>query len=99
MLVLSRAVGEAVLIGGLKVVTVEKVGPDFVEIRITELARDPNPPVWLSLHNNQFVEIMPDVQVGLLHLRTDSPRARLGFVLPREVPIHRKEIWDSIHGS
>jgi sRNA-binding carbon storage regulator CsrA len=99
MVVLSRAVGEAVVIGALKVVTLQELGRDFVKLYITELASDPPPPVSLTLRKNESVEVMPDVHVALIDLRISRPRARLGFVLPLDVPIHRKEVLDSIQGS
>jgi sRNA-binding carbon storage regulator CsrA len=99
MVVVSRAVGEAVVIGDLKVVAVENIERDFVEICITERASGLTPPVSLTLRKNQSMEIMPDVHVALIDVRTTRPRARLGFVLPLDVPIHRKEVLDSSQGS
>ncbi len=52
----------------------------------------------LSRRTNEEVEIGDDITVVVLSIQGD--RVRLGFNAPREVPIHRKEVADSIrrHG-
>jgi carbon storage regulator len=49
----------------------------------------------LSRKKNESVFI-GDVTVTVVEIRGD--RVRLGIVAPKEVPVHRQEICDAIHG-
>ncbi len=36
-------------------------------------------------------------QITLTVLAIEGDRVKLGIQAPREIPIHRKEVWDAIH--
>lgn len=50
----------------------------------------------LSRKKNQQIVIGDDVTVTVVEIRGD--KVRLGIVAPKEVPVHRKEVYDKIHG-
>jgi carbon storage regulator len=50
----------------------------------------------LSRKKNESIVINGDITVTLIDIR--GGKVRLGIVAPKEVPIHRQEIFDAIHG-
>jgi carbon storage regulator len=51
----------------------------------------------LSRKKNESIVINNDVVVTVVEIRGD--KVRLGIVAPKEVPVHRQEVYDAIHGS
>jgi carbon storage regulator CsrA len=51
----------------------------------------------LSRKRNESVVIGDGVTVTVLEIRCD--RARLGIVCPREMSVHRQEVWAAIRGA
>jgi carbon storage regulator CsrA len=47
-----------------------------------------------ALTVNEALAIAPDISVKLLDLRNET--ARLGFSIPRNLSLHRQEVWDAI---
>jgi len=37
------------------------------------------------------------IEVTVVEIRGD--KVRLGFTAPKEVPVHRREVYDAIHGN
>ncbi len=50
----------------------------------------------LSRKKNESIVINGDIIVTIVEIRGD--KVRLGIVAPKEVPVHRKEVYDQIHG-
>ena len=50
----------------------------------------------LSRKKNESIVINDDIEVTVVEIRGD--KVRLGIVAPKEVPVHRKEVYDAIHG-
>ena len=50
----------------------------------------------LSRRKNESVVINNDVTVTLIEIRGD--RVRLAITAPKDVPIHRQEVYDAIRG-
>jgi carbon storage regulator len=50
----------------------------------------------LSRKRNEGIVINNDISVFVVEIRGD--KVRLGIVAPREVPVHRQEVYDLIHG-
>src|SRR3954447_24714388 len=50
----------------------------------------------LSRKKNEGVVINNDIVVNVVEIRGD--KVRLGIVSPKEVPVHRQEGYDAIHG-
>jgi len=51
----------------------------------------------LTRRINESIVINDDVSVLVVEVRGD--RVRLGIEAPKEVGVHRKEVYDAIHGS
>jgi carbon storage regulator len=51
----------------------------------------------LSRKKNQSIVINNDITVTVVEIRGD--KVRLGVVAPKEVPVHREEIFNQIHGK
>jgi carbon storage regulator len=100
MLVLSRSVGEAVVVGDdLFFVTVAEIGSVRVVISIArrshlgrQMFSDDVTTKRVAL--NESVSLGNGASCALLQIRGD--RVRLGFVLPPDMTLHRKEVYDAI---
>ncbi len=49
----------------------------------------------LSRKKNESIVINNDITVTVVEIRGD--KVRLGIVAPKEVPVHRQEVWEAIH--
>lgn len=77
---------------------VPAVRPDFH----TPTHPEPHPRVRalamlvLSRKKNESIVINNDVVITVVEIRGD--KVRLGIVAPKEVPVHREEVYEAIHG-
>jgi carbon storage regulator len=51
----------------------------------------------LSRKKNESIIINNDITVTVVEIRGD--KVRLGIVAPKEVPVHRQEVYEAIHGK
>jgi carbon storage regulator len=51
----------------------------------------------LSRKKNESIVINSDITVTVVEIRGD--KVRLGIVAPKEVPVHRQEVYDAIHSK
>jgi carbon storage regulator len=51
----------------------------------------------LSRKKNESIVINNDITVTVVEIRGD--KVRLGIVEPKEVPVHRHEVYEAIHGK
>ena len=49
----------------------------------------------LSRKKNESIVINNDITVTVVEIRGD--KVRLGIVAPKDVPVHRQEVYDAIH--
>ena len=49
----------------------------------------------LSRKKNESIVINDDITIVVVEIRGD--KVRLGIEAPKEVPVHRREIFDAIH--
>lgn len=49
----------------------------------------------LSRKSNESIVINNNIRVTVVEIRGD--KVRLGIVAPKEVPVHRQEVYDLIH--
>ena len=49
----------------------------------------------LSRKKNESIVINNDITIVIVEIRGD--KVRLGVEAPKEVPVHRREVYDSIH--
>lgn len=50
----------------------------------------------LSRKKNESIVINNDVIITVVEIRGD--KVRLGIVAPKDVPVHREEVYEAIHG-
>ena len=50
----------------------------------------------LSRKKNESIVINNDIVITVVEVRGD--KVRLGIVAPKDVPVHRKEVYEAIHG-
>lgn len=51
----------------------------------------------LSRHRDESIVIGGDIVITIVDIRGD--KVRLGIEAPREVPVHRREVYDAIQRS
>lgn len=51
----------------------------------------------LSRKKNESIVINNDITVTVVEIRGD--KVRLGIVAPKDVPVHRQEVYEAIHGT
>ena len=51
----------------------------------------------LSRKKNESIVINDDITIVVVEIRGD--KVRLGIEAPKEVPVHRREVFDAIHNS
>jgi carbon storage regulator len=51
----------------------------------------------LSRKKNESIVINDDITIMVVEIRGD--KVRLGIDAPKEMPVHRKEVYDAIHRS
>jgi len=90
MLVLSRQVGETVVIEDV-VVTVIRVAEGYVEASLAKMSG--GKATIVTLPQNEYVDICYEARV--VYLFAKGPKVRLGFELPRWTAIRRGECLDS----
>ena len=51
----------------------------------------------LSRKKNEAIVISGDIVITVVEVRGD--KVRLGIEAPKNVPVHRQEVWDAIQGA
>ena len=51
----------------------------------------------LSRKKDESIVINNDIIVTVIEIRGD--KIRLGIVAPKDVPVHREEVYEAIHGT
>jgi len=51
----------------------------------------------LSRKKNESIIINSDITITVVEIRGD--KVRLGIVAPKDVPVHRQEVYEAIHGK
>src|SRR5262245_2733432 len=54
------------------------------------------PMLVLSRKKNESIVINNDITITVVEIRGD--KVRLGIVAPKDVPVHRQEVYEAIHG-
>ena len=90
MLVLSRELGESVVIEDVRL-TVLRIDSAYAEVSLAKVAG--GKPVVLTLPRHEYVQACYDVRI--VFIQVNGPKVRLGFDAPREVHISRSEYWDA----
>jgi carbon storage regulator len=94
MLVLSRVTDQSIQVGET-LVTVTQLTKDKVTL---ELSGDNTG--THKLKKNESIKFEPDCTIVVIEVRSSftgaDKKVRLGVEAPREVPVHRKEVYDAI---
>lgn len=51
----------------------------------------------LSRKKNESIVINSDITITVVEIRGD--KVRLGIDAPKEIPVHRREVYDAIHNN
>ncbi len=51
----------------------------------------------LSRKKNESIVISNDIVITVVEIRGD--KVRLGIEAPKDVPVHRQEVYEAIHGT
>jgi len=51
----------------------------------------------LSRKKNESIVVSDDIVITVVEIRGD--KVRLGIEAPKEMPVHRKEVFDAIYGN
>ena len=86
MLVLTREIGQSVIIEDVRV-TVIRFGSDFAELSFAKITGGEAKIVTMS--RNESVDACYDVRITFV--QGTRAKLRLGFEAPREVHIHRED--------
>jgi carbon storage regulator len=112
MLVVSRKQGESIVIDDKILVIILKIQRDKVSlelkcrdqysIQLDERSEPMNyaensPSLVLVRKKLESFVIKSDFTVTIVDIRDD--KVRLGIVVPKECSVHRKEVFDAIHGK
>jgi carbon storage regulator CsrA len=93
MLVLTRGVGEVIMIGDDIAVEVVEITANEVTFKFTGA---PCETQGLERYQVYLVSETPEIEVTLVDIRNKSTLARIGITAPKSIAVHRKEIYDNI---
>jgi carbon storage regulator CsrA len=92
MIVLSRERNETVMIGESLLVTVMLVRGDRVTLEVEDQERSQTS--THELERDQELLLRGDCRVRVVDIRAE--KVRLGVVAPRQLSVHRKEVWEAL---
>jgi sRNA-binding carbon storage regulator CsrA len=90
MLVLSRRLGESLVINGRRVLTVALLADSYVELSLIDVAGSLLGTFTAPV--NEKIQITDDIEV--IAIRLEGDKVRLGVVGPPESTFHRGEFWN-----
>ncbi len=97
MLILSRHANDSIRIGRDRLVTVQSVRRDTVQLVFSERVRGPIRRIvrdWITLQRDGEHAFGADVTVTAVDIRGE--KVRLGFTVPANLMVHRREVYDEI---
>ena len=89
MLVLSRKLGEGIVIDNHVIATLAVLANDFVEFSLSDI--DGTYSSIVTVGKNKLTSVVAGVRA--VFVRKEGEKARLGFEHPPEIRIDRREFW------
>ena len=68
----------------------------YLPARVYWTSEGYTPMLVLSRKKNESIVINNDIIITVVEIRGD--KVRLGIVAPKDVPVHRQEVYEAIHG-
>jgi sRNA-binding carbon storage regulator CsrA len=98
MVILSRRLNEAVVFGDRFILTVARLLLEGAELTIQEMTG--GPPSLSPIGIGDSIDIGLGVRMTLVEIGIGScgMKARLGFDVPANISLYRKEVWDDVRG-
>lgn len=93
MLILSRHLYQSVVIGHDVTLTVVGIGAREATFEVDSPQTRDNP-TTVRCAVNEYFDVAEDVTVLLVSVRRD--KVRIGFDVPKDVPIHRGESYETV---
>jgi carbon storage regulator len=101
VLIISRHVDEAIILGGDMSVTVGEIAGDRATIRFGYKATGGrisfNEVREVLLRRDEICSLTKEVEVSVVDIRGD--KVRIGIQGPKTMSVHRKEVYDAIRGE
>jgi sRNA-binding carbon storage regulator CsrA len=96
MLLVSRYVGEGLVLGDHIFVKLAKIGPEAIELVVRDEVASATSS--LCINKDEWIEISPEIRLGFSGVREaeKGQKAQLAIEVPVHVPVHRKEVWDAL---
>lgn len=88
MLILSRSVGQSLIIGEEYEITLSRTNLRAAWVSIAETA-SPSNSKMLKLWLGESTEVSPTIRIAIVDL--DRRKVRFGLQLPKSMPVYRKE--------
>jgi carbon storage regulator len=98
MLVLSRQVNESIILGEDILVTVVQLRGDRVVLQIKDSTKperiSSDEVQTISMERDDEYTVCDDVKISVVDIRAE--KARIGVHGPKEMTVHRKEVYDAV---
>ena len=100
MLIMARSQGQTTMLGDDVEVTVAEILRDRVRLQVNYVEPVRRAPLDGSFvaepRRGERVHIDRGVSCQLVDIRPDCAVCRIGFVAPREMAVHRREVYDAL---
>jgi carbon storage regulator CsrA len=100
MIIFSRHVGEAVMVGDRVEVAVAAIEPMFAVLSIRHSPAgglvSAEDSLRLTCAIGDVVQVPAAGSCTVVEIRDDVGKVRLGMDAPKDISIHRKEVWEAI---
>jgi carbon storage regulator len=97
MLVLTRRKNESLVIGESTYVEVIFIGTEKIQLQVSQKNNKENQKVVVDLLLGDSYQLPENVILKMLKI--DGSQLKIGISAPREIPVHREEIYERIQNE